>query len=286
MKQKIVTGLIWSCLALLNFYFIFTPMMGIFLSLFSIIAVHEIEKIAKVKNIPLMVISLIFAGTVPFVTEYHLLTRYAVKIPLAGVLTVYVLLLLVLMVIFYEKTRFEHVAIVVFASIAVPFGLSTFMLVRDVYKTFPDVFQQPAKGFYLFLLGIFCAWMTDTFAFFVGSKIGKHKMAPLISPKKSIEGAIGGILGTIVVNFITLFVFTRFFFDTPLMPYWAIVPVSAALSIISMLGDLSASVIKRNYGEKDFGKIMKGHGGIMDRFDSCLFVMPSIYAFVLLTQAF
>ncbi len=285
MKQRVITGLIWGMVAILNLVFLYSPMMGIFISVFSVIAVHEIEKVAKVKNIPVIVISMIFAGIVPFVNEYHLLTLFKFHIPLAVILVLYIFILLVLMLAFYEKTKFEHIAIVVFSSIAVPYGLSTFTLVRDVYKTFPQTFQQQSKGFYLFFLGLVCAWITDMFAYFVGSKFGRHKMAPLISPKKSIEGAIGGILGTVIFNMITLLIFNRFFFDTPIMSYWMLIPVSMVLSVMGMLGDLSASVIKRNYGEKDFGTIMKGHGGIMDRFDSCLFVMPSIYAFVLFTQA-
>lgn len=281
MKQRLVTGLMWGSLAILTFVFIFSPLMGILITFFSVLAVHEIEKVANVKNIPIMVISLIFAGLVPLFNEYHVLERF--HIPLTAVIIAYCVLLLSLMLAKYEITKFEHVAVVIFTSISVPFALSTFMLVRDVYKTYPNSFQ-PAQGFYLMFLGLSCAWITDMFAYFVGRKLGKHKMSPKISPKKSIEGAVGGILITIVFNLIALIIFTRYF-DKPIMPYWAIVPITIALSIIGMLGDLSASVIKRNYGVKDFSNFMPGHGGVMDRFDSCIFVFPALYGFVILTQA-
>ncbi|MEI6579947.1 MAG: phosphatidate cytidylyltransferase [Eubacteriales bacterium] len=281
MKQRFITGLLWGSLAILTFVYIFSPLMGILITFFSILAVHEIEKVANVKNVPIMAISLIFAGLMPPFNEYHILEHF--HIPMTAVIIAYVILLLSLMLAKYETTKFEDVAIVIFTSISVPFALSTFMLVRDVYKIYPNAFQ-PAKGFYLVFLGLACAWITDMFAYFVGRKIGKHKMSPKISPKKSIEGAVGGILITIIFNLIALIIFTRFF-DKPIMPYWAIVPVTIALSTIGMLGDLSASVIKRNYGAKDFSNFMPGHGGVMDRFDSCLFVFPALYGFVILTQA-
>ncbi len=282
MKQRLITGLVWGSLAILTMVFLFSPLMGILISLFSIGAVHEIEKVAKVKNVPIMVVSLIFAGILPLANEYNLLERFG--IPLAPVIVAYVILLLSLMLAKYETTKFEHVAIVIFSSISVPYALSTFMLIRDVYKTYPDRFQK-SQGFYLFFLALACAWITDMFAYFVGRKLGRHKMSPKISPKKSVEGAVGGILITVIFNLIALFIFTRFFFSSSLMPYWLVVPVSVALSVIGMLGDLSASVIKRNYGEKDFGTLMKGHGGIMDRFDSCLFVFPVLYGFIVLLQS-
>jgi len=282
MKQRLVTGLLWGSLAILTMVFIFSPLMGILIALFSMGAVHEIEKVAAVKNTPVMAVSLIFAGALPLIVEYKLLERF--RVPLMPVIAVYVMLLLTLMLAKYETTKFEHIAIVVFSSICVPYALSTFMLLRDIYKKFPGEFEQ-SQGFYLFFLALACAWITDIFAYFVGRKLGKHKMSPKISPKKSIEGAVGGIIVTMLFNLAALFIFTRYFFASPIMPYWMVVPISAALSVIGMLGDLSASVIKRNYGQKDFGTLMKGHGGIMDRFDSCLFVFPALYGFVVVIQA-
>lgn len=283
MKQRLITGLLWGSLAVLTMIKIYTPMMGIIIAIFSMIAVHEIEKAANVKNVPIIALSIIFAGILPFVTEYDLLVKF--NIPLAPVMIAYTIILLSLMLAKFETTRFEHVAVVLVASVCVPWALSTFMLLRDVYKLYPDKFL-PSQAFYLFFLAISCAWATDMFAYFVGSKYGKHKMSPKISPKKSIEGAVGGIILTIFFNLISLYIFSTFVYKTFIMSYWLLIPISIALSIIGMLGDLSASVIKRNYGVKDFGSIMKGHGGIMDRFDSCVFIFPSLYGFIMLTQSF
>ena len=180
MKQRLVTGLLWGSLAILTMVFIFSPLMGILIALFSMGAVHEIEKVAGVKNTPVMAVSLIFAGALPLIVEYKLLERF--RVPLMPVIAAYVMLLLSLMLAKYEITKFEHIAIVVFSSICVPYALSTFMLLRDVYKKFPGEFEQ-SQGFYLFFLALACAWITDIFAYFVGRKLGKHKMLPKISPK-------------------------------------------------------------------------------------------------------
>ena len=125
--------------------------------------------------------------------------------------------------------------------------------------------------FYLFLVTI----MTDTFAFFVGSMIGRHPLAPTISPKKTVEGAIGGLLmGTIIPT-----IFYYYFIKTS--PIWLLLLISFILSFVSMLGDLVFSKIKRENEIKDFSNLIPGHGGILDRFDSIIFV---ILAYILLIQ--
>ena len=115
-------------------------------------------------------------------------------------------------------------------------------------------------------------------------------MAPVISPKKSIEGAIGGVVFTAVMNVIIFYLFTigcRNLYDYSFMGdnamnYLYIIPISMVGSVISMMGDLAASVIKRNFGIKDYSQLLPGHGGIMDRFDSCTFVLPVLYGIVAL----
>ena len=107
-----------------------------------------------------------------------------------------------------------------------------------------------------------------------------YKRQPKISPKKSWEGAVGGVVGAVLINLLVFLIFNLAVKERLLLPYWAVILITIALAIISMLGDLSASVIKRNYGAKDFGKLIPGHGGVMDRFDSCLFVLPVLYFIV------
>jgi len=117
------------------------------------------------------------------------------------------------------------------------------------------------------------AFGSDTFAYFTGKMLGRHKLYPEVSPNKTIEGAIGGIIGCTILSLI--------YFDyLRINKYIYIIIFSVSASVFSMVGDLAASKIKREYGTKDFGNMLPGHGGILDRFDSVLFVAPTVYYFI------
>jgi len=122
------------------------------------------------------------------------------------------------------------------------------------------------------------AFGTDSMAYFTGLAIGKHKLAPKISPKKTIEGSIGGILGSILLC--ALFGY----FVTPGLLLHCIV-IGLLGGVISQFGDLTASIFKRKMGIKDFGNLIPGHGGILDRFDSVLFTAPMVYYYIVLIIA-
>ena len=131
------------------------------------------------------------------------------------------------------------------------------------------------NGVYLVWLIFLCSWGCDTCAYCVGMLIGKHKMSPVLSPKKSVEGAIGGVAGAALLGGIYAAVLSRFAgLDDEIMKYGVICAVGA---LISMVGDLSASAIKRNHEIKDYGTLIPGHGGILDRFDSVIFTAPVIW---------
>lgn len=129
-------------------------------------------------------------------------------------------------------------------------------------------------GIYLFILLFVCSWIADTFAYFTGVAIGKHKLVPHLSPKKSVEGAIGGIVGAAVIGLVYGLILHHFTGIRAGLPFTII---SAVGAFISIFGDLAASGIKRNYDIKDYGNLIPGHGGILDRFDSMIFVAPIIY---------
>lgn len=124
------------------------------------------------------------------------------------------------------------------------------------------------------LLPFILSFGCDTFAYFAGRLFGKHKLAPKVSPKKTIEGSIGGILGNIVCGVVFAFVMDRCF-DAG-MGYGAMVILALVCSIVAQIGDLSFSLIKREFGVKDYGRLFLEHGGVLDRFDSVLFVAPVI----------
>ena len=132
------------------------------------------------------------------------------------------------------------------------------------------------NGTYTVWLIFISSWGCDTCAYCVGKLIGKHKMSPVLSPKKSVEGAIGGVLGTMLLTYIYASVFSAQMGITQ-TNVWMLSLISAVGALISMVGDLTASAIKRNYDVKDYGKLIPGHGGILDRFDSVIFTAPVIY---------
>ena len=132
-------------------------------------------------------------------------------------------------------------------------------------------------GAFLVWLIFLCSWGCDTCAYCVGVLIGKHKMAPVLSPKKSIEGAVGGVLGAALLGAIYAAATGAY------NPNPAHTPLSYAIicgvgALVSMVGDLAASAIKRQENIKDYGTLIPGHGGILDRFDSVIFTAPVIYA--------
>lgn len=133
-----------------------------------------------------------------------------------------------------------------------------------------------ADGLYIIPLIFICAWGNDTCAYCVGMLIGKHKMSPKLSPKKSIEGFIGGIAGAVILGCIYGAVFGGYLVSlgSPVRDCGIIAGVGA---LIAVVGDLAASAIKRDKGIKDYGRLIPGHGGILDRFDSILFTAPVVY---------
>lgn len=131
-------------------------------------------------------------------------------------------------------------------------------------------------GQYLVWLVFICSWVCDTSAYCVGMLLGKHKLAPKLSPKKSIEGSVGGIAGSAIVGAIYGYSLHNIVL-TNISPILLFALIGAVGAVLSQIGDLAASAIKRNYEIKDYGKIIPGHGGILDRFDSVIFTAPVIY---------
>ena len=131
-------------------------------------------------------------------------------------------------------------------------------------------------GAFLVWLIFLCSWGCDTCAYCVGVLIGKHKMSPKLSPKKSVEGAVGGVVGAAVLGAAYAAVVGKYLqTDSNHIVMYA--AICAAGALISMIGDLAASAIKRNHEIKDYGRLIPGHGGILDRFDSVIFTAPVIY---------
>lgn len=132
-------------------------------------------------------------------------------------------------------------------------------------------------GIYIVWLIFIASWGNDTFAYFTGVFLGKHKMAPKLSPKKSIEGAIGGVAGAAILGGIYGYIVSGHMSEFFAYPVFTFAAASFIGALLAIVGDLAASAIKRNHNVKDYGTLIPGHGGIMDRFDSVIFTAPAVY---------
>ncbi len=166
----------------------------------------------------------------------------------------------------FPKYRAEQIMSAMFSFLYGPVMLSFLYLLREGFD----------DGIYLVWFVFLASWGSDTCAYCVGVLIGKHKMAPKLSPKKSVEGAVGGVLGAAILFVVyTHFVINTYTGLTLALPLAAL--LGAAGALVSMVGDLAASAVKRDHEIKDYGKLIPGHGGIMDRFDSVIVAAPIVF---------
>ncbi|MCK5689111.1 phosphatidate cytidylyltransferase [Myxococcota bacterium] len=156
----------------------------------------------------------------------------------------------------------------------------SFMLFSVAYGAalipYLSLLRELKDGMGYALMALFCTWGADTMAYFAGRAFGKHKLYPKISPKKTIEGALGGILGAIAMVF-----FLRWLFNIELAALH-LVAIAIVASVMGMVGDLAESLLKRSVGAKDSSSLIPGHGGVLDRFDAVMFAAPAVYFYILL----
>ena len=175
--------------------------------------------------------------------------------------TFYLIVILILLHTVVHKGRFsfDDAGVLILGMLYIGMGFNAFI-------------QARAVNFVTLLYGMLIVWLTDSGAYIFGRQFGKHKLAPKVSPNKTIEGSVlGTIFATVILAIYLLF------FHVGYDNYYMMVLATLLLSIFGQFGDLIESALKRYYGVKDSGKILPGHGGILDRFDSMLMVMPALY---------
>lgn len=150
------------------------------------------------------------------------------------------------------------------------------ILVILLFKAIPSV-RNLEHGFFCLLFAVLSGCITDIFAYITGKSIGKHKLCPVISPQKTVEGSVGGIVGTVAALLLLGFALEKA--EALQVNFIALTFYAVLSSIVGQFGDLSMSSVKRCLGVKDYGNLFPGHGGILDRFDSLLFIAPFIYLF-------
>ena len=265
MKKRVIFGVVGLIFVLLALYRFPPIVLEAALAALSALATYELLGSTRlVRDRVMLALAVLYSLTYAF----SLSTRAKAQ-PYSAMLshilmTVFLLDLFARLLQKHATVGAQEAACAAFGGICLPYLLLS--LIR--------IFQIPQIGPFLVLLPLVAAWGSDTCALFAGILFGKHKLAPVVSPKKTVEGAVGGVVGATVIMLAVVAVFNRF---TPVdIPFFAAAVLGAVGAVIGQLGDLTFSVIKRQTGIKDYGHIFPGHGGVLDRFDSVIFVAPVV----------
>lgn len=230
-----------------------------FCLIISLIGLFELYGVLKFQKTILAFIG--YAATI----IYYIFIRFFNDRYIFMFVVISLMLFLAVFVFGFSKYKTEQIIMAFFGIVYVSVMISFIYMIRMV-----------PGGAYLVWLVIISSWGCDTFAYLVGMLLGKHKLAPVLSPKKSIEGAVGGAVFAAIIGAVYALVFKGHLMHmgNPIVETAVICGIGG---VISQIGDLAASGIKRNYNIKDYGKLIPGHGGILDRFDSMIFTAPIIY---------
>ena len=263
MLTRCISGAILAILAF-GLMFIGGPILAVVLLLTALAAYGELTKALKVNTTDKRFCALEIIGLIGVIFYYLAVFLGNDTFRLMAIVGVFMGMMFYY-VITFPKYRVEQIVSAVFAFLYAPVMLSFIYLTRNT-----------EYGIYMVWLIMISSWVCDTCAYFVGVTIGKKRIFPVLSPKKSLEGCIGGIVGAAIVGGLYAFLFVKKVIDEPyIIP--VVVFICAVGSVMSMVGDLAASAIKRNHEIKDYGTLIPGHGGIMDRFDSVIVTAPMIY---------
>ncbi|WP_273125585.1 phosphatidate cytidylyltransferase [Metabacillus sp. HB246100] len=264
MKQRILTGAL-ALVLFLPFVIYGKLPFTLFVYLLASIALYELLKMKKISLVSFPgLVSLLILWVLLIPNAYVTLVETFSKAEFA---LLALLLLLTYTVVTKNKFTFDDVGFVVIAIFYL--GIGFYFLIETRNSTIQG-------GLELVFYALLLIWVTDSGAYFVGRAMGKNKLWPEISPNKTIEGAVGGVL------FAVVFAWVYHYFTGILNNYLLITLMTIILSIFGQIGDLVESALKRHYHVKDSGNILPGHGGILDRFDSLLFVLPLLHFLLLL----
>jgi len=259
--KRIISALVGIPIAVYIFYLGGLPFLVGIIGL-AIIGQREMIGILSRGETKVFEIFLILAVIFFSLAAYYLSPIYYI-----GILISNIFVLFIIFIIKFPQVKLNDIGLNLIILIYPGFLFSQLILLRNL----------TTDGYIYILLAFIITWASDTFAYFIGRAFGKNKLAPSLSPAKTVEGAIGGMIGTIIV----VLAYNHYFLSIPLG--WALI-IGIAGSFFAQLGDLFESGIKRLGNAKDSGNIIPGHGGVLDRFDSILFVGPILLFLLLLMQ--
>ncbi len=247
------------------------------LAILSFLATYEVLRVIGVdKQWLVSVPAYIFAPILPFACFFVKGMSNLYLLSIAALMFFYLIYLMGVAVFSKGKITIALISEVFFTVTYVIVSFSSLSIIRYI---------DLDTGLYKLFLVFIAAWMTDTCAYLVGSFFGKHKLIPEISPKKTVEGAIGGIVGALF-GYIIFGLILNLAIDGLSVNYIALAIFALILSVVSQVGDLVASLIKREHGVKDYSNLLPGHGGIMDRFDSILAVSTILLILTIIVPPF
>ena len=257
-KTRVISGAVLTLLTI-GILYLGGYVTGVAVMLLSLGGVFELLRVYKQEK------SAMAMAAYGMTIAYYCLLFFHFESYILPLMILYVLVVLSIYVILYPKYTDKNAMVTLLAFFYVAMLLSFLYQVRIL-----------KYGGALVVMVYICSWINDTCAYCVGKLIGRHKMSPKLSPKKSVEGGIGGVVGTALLAALYCFVF-RNAMGIDAKDIAVIAVIAAVAGMISMVGDLTASAIKRNYDIKDYGHLIPGHGGILDRFDSMIITAPIIY---------
>ena len=276
MFKRIVSAVVGIAIAVVILFFADTPVLPAAVALLIIGALYELLNVCGCMEFKTHTAGCFAYGAVmPFLCAYTPDIRW--RLLLSG-------FVMILMFMGYvgdhKKLPFSKLCEMITCTILVSFSLSGLVTLYYIDKT---------HGVTYIVISLASAWLADAGAYFVGTFCGKHKLCPDISPKKTVEGAVGGVFTNMIFLCIYCLCYQKFqasrdiIFD---VNYISVAVIGFVASIMGMFGDLTASLLKREHNVKDYGKIMPGHGGVMDRFDSVLFVLPFSVVYLIFFNIF
>lgn len=272
MKTRIITSAVGIAIGIAILFLSDTIVFNLAVAAITIIMLHELFAANKCNNSKVMMtVCYVFAAFTPLSYFFEILIPYRTAVASVGIFIMFASY-----IYGHKELKFEHVFFMVSSTALITYSMNCLIELKNMH---------PAFGVILVLLALCGAWIADSGAYFVGTFLGKTKLCPEISPKKTVEGFIGGLISNGLFFDIIVLVYVSFFMpqstDIVWNPNYILLFVLGILcAAIGTLGDLTASIIKRQCGIKDYGNIMPGHGGLLDRFDSVLFVVPFMFAFL------
>ncbi len=261
MKQRLITGFAAAALFLIVLFIPWTAVLTVANAAICVIAVYEMLMATKVvQHRSIGLAALAFAALTPFFS----------RINGGFVFLIFLLYLLVLAALWFRyraSVTADNLVLVFLLSVVVAVPLSCISHLRLAG-------ERGGDGIFYVLLALGTAWFSDIGAYFTGTFFGKHKLCPNLSPKKTVEGLVGGIASSVLLSLLVGWIYALVLGGEAGVSYFEIFVLALICAPLSVVGDLSASWVKRRHGIKDFGNFFPGHGGMMDRFDSLIFVLP------------